>query len=295
MRKKSRRIRKLWGLLLAAALSVGLLSGLAAGTESARATEPVYTMTISVMIDVQPGNPDAAAPDQELSFVFCDWSGDYDCIAAAGGSIDSGSVTIDSYGENYGTITISVTSEKKSAFYLYLSDGFYIQLDEGGNGWDTIDTTTYLVRPDESKESGNAMGFDIEELADVESTSEAVASASFDDSVAASEPVLLASASESGMASAAILLAQAANNTSDINLYCTYTGWNLTFDTNGGSAIDTKAVGNGTAIDLSAYTPTRDGYTFSGWYSDSSLTSVITEFTFTENSTVYAGWTPIAT
>ncbi|MCD8046340.1 MAG: GDSL-type esterase/lipase family protein [Clostridiales bacterium] len=68
---------------------------------------------------------------------------------------------------------------------------------------------------------------------------------------------------------------------------CTYTGYTLTFETNGGSAID--SVG-GVAVDLSAYVPTRAGYSFTGWYSDSALTSAVTSLTLTGDTTVYAGW-----
>ncbi|MCD8325065.1 MAG: InlB B-repeat-containing protein, partial [Clostridiales bacterium] len=73
---------------------------------------------------------------------------------------------------------------------------------------------------------------------------------------------------------------------------CTYTGYTLTFETNGGSAID--SVG-GISIDLSAYEPTRAGYNFTSWYSDSALTSAVTGLTLTGDTTVYAGWQATAT
>ena len=68
----------------------------------------------------------------------------------------------------------------------------------------------------------------------------------------------------------------------------TYT---LTFDTNGGSAIDKITKDSGTTIDLTAYKPTRAGYTFAGWFSDKALTKAVTSVKLTANTTVYAKWT----
>lgn len=67
----------------------------------------------------------------------------------------------------------------------------------------------------------------------------------------------------------------------------TYT---LTFDTNGGSAIDKITKDSGTTIDLAAYKPTRAGYTFAGWFSDKALTKAVTSVKLTANTTVYAKW-----
>ena len=68
----------------------------------------------------------------------------------------------------------------------------------------------------------------------------------------------------------------------------TYT---LTFDTNGGSAIDKITKDSGTTIDLATYKPTRAGYTFDGWFSDKALTKAVTSVKLTANTTVYAKWT----
>ena len=65
----------------------------------------------------------------------------------------------------------------------------------------------------------------------------------------------------------------------------------LTFDTNGGSAIDKITKDSGTTIDLAAYKPTRAGYTFAGWFSDEALTKAVTSVKLTANTTVYAKWT----
>ena len=66
--------------------------------------------------------------------------------------------------------------------------------------------------------------------------------------------------------------------------------YTLTFNTNGGSAISSIRPSEYTTVDLSKYTPTRDGYTFRGWYSDKELTTKITSIRLTKNTTIYAGW-----
>ena len=46
----------------------------------------------------------------------------------------------------------------------------------------------------------------------------------------------------------------------------------------------------GKTLDLSAYTPMRDGYDFGGWYADAALTQRITEIKLSGSKTVYADW-----
>ena len=69
------------------------------------------------------------------------------------------------------------------------------------------------------------------------------------------------------------------------------TSCTLTFNTNGGSAISKVSKTSGTTVDLTGYTPTRDGYTFDGWYSNSDLTIKVTSIKLTSNTTIYAKWT----
>ena len=66
--------------------------------------------------------------------------------------------------------------------------------------------------------------------------------------------------------------------------------YTLTFDTNGGSKIDSVSKTSGAVIDLAGYVPTRTGYVFDGWYSDAKLTNKITSVKLTKNMTVYAKW-----
>ena len=69
------------------------------------------------------------------------------------------------------------------------------------------------------------------------------------------------------------------------------TKYTLTFDTNGGSAIAKVTKEKGTTVDLEQYVPTREGYTFAGWYSDEALTQKVTSVKLNGNTTVYAKWT----
>jgi uncharacterized repeat protein (TIGR02543 family) len=69
--------------------------------------------------------------------------------------------------------------------------------------------------------------------------------------------------------------------------------YRLTFETNGGSEIASIRRAEYTTIDLTDYTPTREGYEFTGWYADEDLTEKITSIRLTRNTTVYAGWEEI--
>lgn len=73
----------------------------------------------------------------------------------------------------------------------------------------------------------------------------------------------------------------------------------IAFDSMGGSAVEQLSAGSGAAISWPA-NPTKQGYTFAGWYTDSSYTTAYsgstTEMpTFAEGTkgmTLYAKWTP---
>ena len=64
----------------------------------------------------------------------------------------------------------------------------------------------------------------------------------------------------------------------------------LTFETNGGGSMQAIRAARGKTLDLSAYTPMRDGYDFGGWYADKDLTQRITEIKLSGSKTVYADW-----
>ncbi len=80
----------------------------------------------------------------------------------------------------------------------------------------------------------------------------------------------------------------------DIPYYTYFPLYNiLSFRVNGGTAVASIARDYGITIDLSAYTTTREGYNFTGWYSDADLNTPITSVQLVRNTTVYAGWTKI--
>lgn len=67
----------------------------------------------------------------------------------------------------------------------------------------------------------------------------------------------------------------------------TYT---VTFETNGGSAVNAVTVEEGTKVNLVNYTTSKSNYTFEAWYKDANLTELVTEVTVNKNLTVYAGY-----
>ncbi|KMQ50417.1 hypothetical protein CHISP_2664 [Chitinispirillum alkaliphilum] len=68
----------------------------------------------------------------------------------------------------------------------------------------------------------------------------------------------------------------------------------VTFQSNDGSAVDGIEVEGGETVS-EPEEPTRDGYTFDGWYADEELTELwdFSQSTVSEDITLYAKWTPI--
>ena len=72
----------------------------------------------------------------------------------------------------------------------------------------------------------------------------------------------------------------------------TVTGYTITFNGNGGSVTPSTAKTEANGKLRSLPTPTRDGYQFEGWYTESTGgTKVSTAHVFTQNDTIYAHWT----
>ncbi|MCD7846166.1 MAG: InlB B-repeat-containing protein, partial [Oscillospiraceae bacterium] len=75
----------------------------------------------------------------------------------------------------------------------------------------------------------------------------------------------------------------------------TYTGYTLTFVTNGGSDIDAVEAAAGTVIDdLTPYATARSGFIFTGWYTDAALTAEAATLILDGDMTLYAGWSASA-
>lgn len=77
----------------------------------------------------------------------------------------------------------------------------------------------------------------------------------------------------------------------DITLYAKWLAkYTVSFDTDGGSTVETQTVVTGDKATIPTSTPTKKGYNFVGWYTDNTYT---TEFDFentiiTDNTTIYA-------
>ncbi len=71
---------------------------------------------------------------------------------------------------------------------------------------------------------------------------------------------------------------------------CSKTSCTLSFETNGGDSLTSITANYNQYIDLSEYIPTRNGYTFVGWYEDADLDTEVTIYQIKSDSTVYAGW-----
>lgn len=82
------------------------------------------------------------------------------------------------------------------------------------------------------------------------------------------------------------------NTDTDVSIPVTYC--TLTFETNGGDYIKPLRKLFRTVVNLDKYVPERDGYEFTGWYTDSALTNGVTKVRLTRNMTVYAGWEKIS-
>ena len=72
--------------------------------------------------------------------------------------------------------------------------------------------------------------------------------------------------------------------------YSPVTYYTLRFETGGGSDISSVQGTYNAYIDLTQYVPTWRGHTFTGWYSERSLTNKVSGVYLTKDMTVYAGW-----
>ena len=79
----------------------------------------------------------------------------------------------------------------------------------------------------------------------------------------------------------------------DMTLYAKWKvkQYTVTFESNNGSVVEPKTIAHGEKVTQPA-DPTRAGYTFAGWYSDVSLTTLWDfDTVITDNITLYAKWT----
>ena len=84
----------------------------------------------------------------------------------------------------------------------------------------------------------------------------------------------------------------AADGSTVVNYYYTRIPYTITFDSNGGTAVDSITQRYGSSVDAPAE-PTKTGYTFKSWHEDSDCLLLPYTFpiTLTHNAKVYAKWT----
>lgn len=85
----------------------------------------------------------------------------------------------------------------------------------------------------------------------------------------------------------------AAAVTADLTLYAKWLiPYTISFESNEGSVVDAQTVNEGVKA-MAPAPPTKDGYVFSGWYSDSELMNAynFTTMVVTGDLTLYAKWT----
>lgn len=83
----------------------------------------------------------------------------------------------------------------------------------------------------------------------------------------------------------------------DITLYAKWTSiaYTVTFETNGGSAIEAQLVPEGTFATKPATAPTKEGNLFEGWYTEQTMTNRFYFYTpITKDITLYAKWMDIS-
>lgn len=88
----------------------------------------------------------------------------------------------------------------------------------------------------------------------------------------------------------AVISGEIVNSMKSFSCFAQKKTYTLAFETNGGSSIAQLTGESGSVIDLSQYTPKKDGFSFTGWYTDQALTAKVTSVKLDGNKTVYAAW-----
>ncbi|MFZ1758133.1 MAG: InlB B-repeat-containing protein [Streptococcus suis] len=80
----------------------------------------------------------------------------------------------------------------------------------------------------------------------------------------------------------------------EVDVYYTRKEYTLSYNTNGGSYIPPQTGLYNATVNLTPTNPTRQGYTFDGWYDNANFTGspISGSVTLDKNKTLYAKWTP---
>ncbi len=79
-------------------------------------------------------------------------------------------------------------------------------------------------------------------------------------------------------------------STMSVDEYTPESYYRVTFETNGGAGVTARSVVRGSTLRLENIVPRRDGWIFTGWYTDPELTTRVTSVKPDKNMTLYAGW-----
>jgi len=111
-----------------------------------------------------------------------------------------------------------------------------------------------------------------------------------DDDVFAGTPMVAeGAAAETGIYGLDNSTAETYANENGINFHTIY---KITYDSNGGSAVDAAYLSNGSSV-TAPTEPTKEGYHLEGWYEDAALTQQVTfPYTPSASVTLYANWEP---
>jgi len=111
-----------------------------------------------------------------------------------------------------------------------------------------------------------------------------------DDDVFAGTPMVAeGAAAETGIYGLDNSTAETYANENGINFHTIY---KITYDSNGGSAVDAAYLSNGSSV-TAPTEPTKDGFHLEGWYEDAALTQQVTfPYTPSASVTLYAKWAP---
>lgn len=72
------------------------------------------------------------------------------------------------------------------------------------------------------------------------------------------------------------------------------TTYTLSFETNGGSAIEAVTANANQEVFLASFVPTCEGKTFYGWFTEAELTNKVDKIALSKDTTVYAFWLPFS-
>ena len=144
------------------------------------------------------------------------------------------------------------------------------------------ETLTATVKPDNANDKSLIWSSDNEDVATVDQNGNVKA-------ISRGEAVITATAAD-GQGAKAECKVTVRKKSSGGSVFF----WDLKFDTNGGSDIDTVTEWEYSTIDLDEYVPEKEGYKFVGWYADKDFDKKIDEVYLTKDTTVYAKWEKVA-